>query len=106
VINGIGAPRVCNTANVQFCGIDGHALLARLDQRGVVCSQSSACTNRRPEPSYVLRAMGLTEDQAYASVRFSFSELNSEADVDFALEIIVEEVAEMRRFSGSAVFAA
>ena len=106
VINGCGAPRVCNTANVRFSGIDGHALIAHLDQRGIACSQSSACTNRRPEPSYVLRAMGLSEDEAYASVRFSFSELNSEADIDYAIENIVEAVTELRQFSGSSVFAA
>ena len=93
-------------ANLRFSGIDGHALLGRLDQRGVMCSQSSACTNRRPEPSYVLRAMGLSEDEAYASVRFSFSELNSEMDVQYAIENILQSVSELKLFSGSAVFAA
>lgn len=106
VINGNGAPRVCNTANLRFTGIDGHALLARLDQRGITCSQSSACTNRRPEPSYVLRAMGLSEDEAFASVRFSFSAVNSEADIEYAVGEIVEAVKVLRKFSGSAVFAA
>jgi cysteine desulfurase len=106
VLNGADAPRVPNTANLQFDGIDGHALLARLDQRGIFCSQSSACTNRRPEPSYVLRAIGLSEDQAYASIRFSFSEQNSSDDIDLAIAAIVEEVTELRRFTGSAVFAA
>jgi len=106
VVNGCAAPRVCNTANVRFVGIDGHALLARLDQRGVICSQSSACTNRRPEPSYVLRAMGLSEDEAYASVRFSLSELNTDTDIDIALETIVDEVRALRQFSGTSVFAA
>lgn len=106
VINGCGAARVCNTANVRFAGIDGHALLARLDQHGIVCSQSSACTNRRPEPSYVLRAMGLSEDEAYASVRFSFSELNSEIDIAYAIDEIIAAVTELRSFAGRSVFAA
>ena len=105
VVNGCGAPRVCNTANVRFAGIDGHALLARLDQCGIVCSQSSACTNRRPEPSYVLRAMGLSEDEAYASVRFSFSELNTIADVNYAVEEIAAVVKQLRQFQGASMFA-
>ncbi len=65
-----------------FEGVNGEALVARLDQRGILCSQSSACTNQRPEPSYVLRAMGLSELQAYASVRFSVSVLNSDEEID------------------------
>lgn len=81
-INGAEAPRLPNTTNITFRDVDGEALLLRLDQAGVRCSQSSACTNRKPEPSYVLRAMGLTEDQAFRSLRFSVSELNSPEEVE------------------------
>ena len=69
-VNGGLATRVCNTTNLLLDGVDGQALVARLDQRGIRCSQSSACTNHRPEPSHVLRAIGLSEEEAYASVRF------------------------------------
>ena len=72
-INGDPDMRVCNTTNLLFRDVDGQALVARLDQEGVRCSQSSACTNQRLEPSYVLRAMGLSEAEAYSSIRFSFS---------------------------------
>lgn len=75
VINGSPSPRVCNTSNVLFGGVDGQALVARLDAIGVRCSQTSACHNQRPEPSHVLRAMGLSERDAYSSVRFSFADL-------------------------------
>lgn len=92
VVNGGGTQRVCNTSNIRFVGIDGQALIARLDDRGVRCSQSSACTNQRPEPSYVLSAMGLSESDAYASVRFSIAEDNTAAELDQAAEIIAEEV--------------
>jgi len=84
-VNGSDAPRVCNTANVLFGGVDGHGLVAQLDQRKIFCSQTSACRSHRPEPSYVLRAMGLSEDDAYASVRFGFSVLNNNAEVDAVL---------------------
>ena len=86
VINGGSVPRVSGSTNMRFDGVDGQALVARLDRDGVYCSQSSACTNMRPEPSYVLRAMGLSEEEAYSSVRFSFSELNTPADAEDAAD--------------------
>lgn len=98
-INGAGAERVPHTSNVQFLNTDGEALTLRLDQAGVRCSQSSACTNRRPEPSYVLRAMGLSEVEAYASVRFAFSEFNSMQDVTDAVETISLVRASQPRFA-------
>lgn len=88
VINGGGADRICNTSNVLFAGIDGEAMVAQLGLEGISCSQGSACESMRPEPSRVLRAMGLSEEDAYASIRFSFSELNSNLDVDVAVETI------------------
>ena len=74
-------------------------MVARLDQRGIRCSQSSACTNHRPEPSHVLRAMGLSEEEAYASVRFSMSVLNTEEEVAAAAAAVAEVVAAIRAFS-------
>ena len=98
-VNGGSATRVCNTTNLLFDGVDGQAMVAQLDQRGIRCSQSSACTNHRPEPSHVLRAMGLTEEEAYASVRFSMSVLNSEEEVAAAAAAVAEVVARIRAFS-------
>lgn len=97
--NGDGAERLPNTSNALFLDTDGEALVVRLDQAGVRCSQSSACTNQRPEPSYVLRAMGLTESEAYASVRFSFSEFNCMRDVGDAVEAISRVRASLPRFA-------
>lgn len=97
-VNGGGTPRIPNTSNVTFKGVDGEALLLRLDQEGVQCSQSSACTNRKPEPSYVLRAMGLSEDEAFRSVRFSFSELNTTDEVDRALDTLRTLHSTLTRF--------
>lgn len=99
MFNGSRANRLPNTSNVQFRDIDGEALAIRLDQMSVRCSQSSACTNHRPEPSYVLRAMGLTESEAYASVRFGFSELNTTMEVNRAIEAITSIHASLTRFA-------
>lgn len=98
-VNGSSAPRLPNTTNLRFKGVDGEALTIRLDQEGVRCSQSSACTNQKPEPSYVLRAMGLTESEAYSSIRFGFSELNTAAEVDLAVETITQIHEALSRFA-------
>ena len=98
-VNGSRAERLTNTSNVRFARIDGEALVVRLDQVGVRCSQSSACTNHKPEPSYVLRAMGLSETEAFASVRFGFSELNNLDEVRAAAESIGQIHASLERFA-------
>ena len=98
-INGDPDMRVCNATNLLFRDVDGQALVARLDQEGIRCSQSSACTNQRPEPSYVLRAMGLSESEAYASIRFSFSEFNTVEDVDETVAHLARLCEQLRRFS-------
>lgn len=95
-IIGESAPRTCNTTNILFPDIDGQALIARLGGLGVYCSQTSACIASRPQPSYVLRAMGLTEEQAWGCVRFSVSVLNTEAEIDRASEIIVDCYRKMK----------
>ncbi len=88
VVNGDTKNRVCNTTNIRFEGIDGKLLIKILDEKGVRCSQSSACTNFEVAPSYVLKAMGLTDEQAYSSIRFSFSVENTVEEVDTAVDII------------------
>jgi cysteine desulfurase len=93
-ING-SAMRVCNTSNVRFSGIEGQALLAHLDRAGICCSQASACSARRPEPSRALMAMGLDETAAFESLRFSFSVLNSEAEIPQAIETIAAAVSRL-----------
>ena len=98
-INGNIEHRSGNSTNILFEGIDGKALVIRLDQLGIRCSQSSACTNMRPEPSYVLRAMGLSEEEAYSSIRFSFSEQNTVEEVDIAVEAVSRLCKEIRPIS-------
>ena len=98
-VNATGAPRLPNTTNLRFAGVDGQALVAKLDAAGVYGSQASACSSGRPEPSATLLAMGLTEDEAWSSLRLSVSVLNTEAEVDRAAAVIADSVAALRRFS-------
>lgn len=98
-VNGNIQHRSGNSTNILFEGIDGQALVIRLDQIGIRCSQSSACTNMRPEPSYVLRAMGLSEEEAYSSIRFSFSEDNTLEEVDIVVAALSRLCEEIRPIS-------
>jgi cysteine desulfurase len=98
-VNG-SAPRVCNTVNLLFDGMDGKALYAQLQSAGIECSQSSACTAQYPEPSKVLRAMGLDYHQAFSSIRFSFSVLNREHEAREAAEVVSEKAHQIRSVLG------
>jgi cysteine desulfurase len=95
-VNGAAAPRVPNTTNIRFAGIDAMALVARLDQKGIACSFGSACSSARPGPSPTLLAMGLSEAEAASSVRFSFSVLNTMDEAREAAACVFETVEAMR----------
>jgi cysteine desulfurase len=97
VFNGAPAERVPNTSNVRFAGVEGMRLLALLDGRGVMASQGAACSSGRPEPSATLRAMGLSAEDAFSSIRFSFSILNDIAEALEAAEIAAEVAGEIRQ---------
>jgi len=97
-INGISENRVVNTSNILFKYADGRALIAQLDNEDVIASQTSACTSMIPEPSYVLRAMGLSVDDAFSSVRFSFAVDNTIEDVKNAVRIIKNCIQRIRTF--------
>ena len=81
-INGRNVPRLPNTANVTFHGADGEGIVIALDLAGVAVSTGSACSSGRVEPSSVLLAMGLSPDDARATVRFSLSRFTTEEEID------------------------
>jgi cysteine desulfurase len=104
-VNGDREQRLPNTTNLSIEGVDSEAMLMILDQQGVCCSAGSACTTGSLEPSHVLRAMGLSNEQARASLRFSFGRTNTMEEVDPALEILVRAVKKLREMT-SGVLAA
>lgn len=87
-VNGAGSPRLPNTLNVCFKGVEGEALLLLLDQLGVAASSGSACLADKLDPSHVLLAMGVPESIAHGAVRFSLSRYNTEAEIHEVLRII------------------
>jgi cysteine desulfurase len=98
-VNGAGAPRVPNTTNIRFHYIEGEALVIALDLKGVAVSTGAACSSGAIEPSHVLTAMGLSPEQARASLRFSLGKQNTAADVDILLSVLPETVARLRELS-------
>ena len=94
-INGDPENRVCNTTNIMFGGLDARELVKMLDKKGLRCSQSSACTNFDPSPSYVLKALGFDDEQAYSSIRFSFGVENTIDEIEDAVTIVRECVDEL-----------
>ena len=94
--NGTDEPRLPNTSNLTFSGIDAETALLLFDKESLCCSAGSACSSGSINPSHVLTAMGVTRDEARASLRFSLGRTTTEADIDRALEIIARIVAKLR----------
>ncbi|HWR35172.1 MAG TPA: cysteine desulfurase family protein [Clostridia bacterium] len=91
--------RTPNTSNIVFDCIEGEAMVIALDLKGVAVSTGAACSSGAIEPSHVLSAMGLSPDQARASIRFSIGKQTTNADIDFVLEQVPEVVARLRDLS-------
>jgi cysteine desulfurase len=99
VVNGDRIARVPNTTNIRFDHIEGESLVIALDLKGLAVSTGAACSSGAIEPSHVLVAMGLSSDQARASIRFSLGKQTTAEDIDFALALVPETVARLRELS-------
>lgn len=97
--NGAGAPRTPNTTNITFPGIEGEALVIALDLKGLACSTGAACSSGAVEPSHVLTAIGLSPDEARASLRFSLGRHTTAPEIDFALQVVPAAVEQLRELS-------
>ena len=91
--------RTANTTNISFDNVEGEALVIALDLKGVAVSGGSACHSGSTEPSHVLMAMGLDKNAARASLRFSLMKTATDADVDFALQVVPQAVERLRALS-------
>ena len=88
--------RLPNNLNVHVPDVDGQTLLATLAGAGLAVSSGSACSSETPRPSHVLLAIGLTDDEARASLRFGMSRFTTEDEIDRAAEVIAAGVARLR----------
>ncbi len=96
-LNGDLEQRVPHNLNVSFNYVEGESLLMAI--KDIAVSSGSACTSASLEPSYVLRALGRSDELAHSSIRFSIGRFTTEADVDFAIQLLKEKVAKLREMS-------
>jgi cysteine desulfurase len=89
--------RLPGNLNCSFGDVDGEALM--MSMREVAVSSGSACTSANPEPSHVLRALGLNDDQTRASLRFGIGRFNTAEEIDFAINAVAEAVRRLRSMS-------
>jgi cysteine desulfurase len=97
-INGSNNRRLPHVTNISFGGIEGDNLLTELN-RFMAISSGSACTSASLEPSYVLKALGLSDQLAYSSLRFSLGRETSGAEIDLVIEKVVKTVQKLREIN-------
>jgi cysteine desulfurase len=97
--NGNPETRIPNTANLRFDLAESEGLVINLDLAGVACSTGSACTSGSIEPSHVLLALGLSQDEAFNCLRFSLSRYSTREEIDTVLRLLPEVVERVRQMS-------
>ena len=96
-LNGDAEQRIAGNINISFNFVEGESLIMALKDLAV--SSGSACTSASLEPSYVLRALGLTDELAHSSIRFTIGRFTTEADIDFVIEQSKNAVNKLRDLS-------
>lgn len=97
LVHGKGEPRVSNTSNIAFLGVDGETLLILLDLAGVAASHGSACSSGALQPSRVLLNMGIDPKIVRSSLRFSLSRFTTQEEIDQSVAIIAKTVRNLRK---------
>ncbi len=93
--------RLSGNLNCSFAGVDGEALM--MSMRDLAVSGGSACTSLEPEPSHVLRALGLSDDLSRASLRFGLGRFNTDEEIEFAIDTVAAAVERLRKLRSEAV---
>jgi cysteine desulfurase len=98
-VNSIAAKRVPNTSNIVFDGIEGEGFVIAMDLKGVSVSTGAACSSGAIEASHVLTAMGLSDEEARGSIRFSLGKQNTAEEIEQVLALVSEVVEKLRELS-------
>ncbi len=98
-INGDRVHRLPGNVNMCFHGVEGESLLLSLDLKGISASSGSACTSGSLDPSHVLLAIGLPHEIAHGSLRMTFSDENTEEDIDYILSVLPPIIEKLRSMS-------
>tara|TARA_B110000003_G_scaffold144844_1_gene145924 strand:- start:186 stop:1376 length:1191 start_codon:yes stop_codon:yes gene_type:complete len=96
-VNGDLKNRVPHNLNISFNYVEGESLIMAI--KGIAVSSGSACTSASLEPSYVLRALGRSDELAHSSIRFSIGRFTKESDIDYTIELLKEKIGKLRELS-------
>lgn len=96
-VNGDLEHRVPHNLNISFAYVEGESLMMAV--KDIAVSSGSACTSASLEPSYVLRALGLTDELAHSSIRFSIGRFTTEEDIDFTVDLLHKQIGRLRELS-------
>ena len=96
-VNGDLEHRVPHNLNISFAYVEGESLMMAV--KDIAVSSGSACTSASLEPSYVLRALGLTDELAHSSIRFSIGRFTTEEEIDFTVDLLHKQIGRLRELS-------
>lgn len=99
IYNGHKEKRLVQNASISFRFVEGESILFSLDMYGIACSSGSACSSDSLEPSHVLLAMGIEQELAHGTIRFSFGKSNTIEQVDFVVDKLEETILKLRKLS-------
>lgn len=97
-VNGSKAHRLPNVTNLSFKGVEGQALMMSINKE-IAVSSGSACTSASLEPSYVLKALGLDDELAHSSIRFSLGRFTTEEEIDYTIEKVSKNTRQLREMN-------
>lgn len=98
-VNGSLTNRVAGNLNVSIAFVEGESLLMRLNDQGIAVSTGSACSTANLQPSHVLKAIGVNDQLIHSSIRFGIGRFNTEREIDYVLDALVESVKKLRAMS-------
>ena len=99
VINGKNVPRLPGTSSVTFKYVEGESILLSLSMKGIAVSSGSACSSDELQASHVLLAMGIPEEFAHGTIRFSLGKYNTKEEIDYTIEAVTEVIGKLRMMS-------
>jgi cysteine desulfurase len=102
-INGSKEHRLPNITNLSFKSVEGQALMMSINKE-IAVSSGSACTSASLEPSYVLKSLGMTDELAHSSIRFSLGRFTTEEEIDFTIQQVLNAVKQLRAMNTVGIY--
>ena len=99
VVNGKNVPRLPGTSSITFKYVEGESILLSLSMKGIAVSSGSACSSDELQASHVLLAMGIPEEFAHGTIRFSLGKYNTKEEIDYTIDAVVEVIGKLRMMS-------